>query len=62
MQLLLTNMTALAVAMLYYLWRAQYHMLLRRRRVLCQRVAYLLWAAAGQIQSSDSGLSASCRG
>jgi formate-dependent nitrite reductase membrane component NrfD len=62
MQLLMTNMTALAVATLYYLWRAHHQMQLQRRRVLCQRVAFLLWTVAGQIQNSDSGLSATCRG
>jgi hypothetical protein len=60
MQLLVTNMTALAVATLYYLWRAHYQTQQRRRRLLCERVAYLLWTVAGQIQGSDSGLSPAC--
>ena len=62
MQVFVTNMTALAVATLYYLWRAYHQMQLKRRRILCQRVAFLLWSVAGQIQGSDSGLSAKCRG
>jgi hypothetical protein len=62
MQLLMTNMAALAVAMLYYLWRAQYQMLQRRRRILCQRVAHLLFAVVDQMRNSDSGRSATCSG
>jgi hypothetical protein len=62
MQLLMMNMTALAVAALFYLWRADYQTRLHRRSILCQRVAFLLWNVAGQIQGSDSGLSATCRG
>ena len=61
-QVLMTNMTALAVASLYYLWRAHHQLQLQRHRTLCQRVAFLLWAVAGQIQASDSDLSATCRG
>ncbi|HEY7327702.1 MAG TPA: hypothetical protein VH592_08685 [Gemmataceae bacterium] len=60
MQILVTNMSALAVATLYYLWRAHYQM--QCRRMLCQRVAFLLWTVAGQIPGRDSGLSASSRG
>jgi hypothetical protein len=63
MHLFVTNLAALAVATLYYLWRAQYQMQQqqRRRRILCQRVASLLLAAADQIRNSDSGLSATRR-
>ena len=56
MQPLVTNMAALAVATLYYLWRAHYQTRLRRQRVLCQRVAYMLWVMAQRVQNSDSGL------
>jgi hypothetical protein len=62
MQPLVTNLAALAVAMLYYLWRAHSQAYQRRRCLLCQRVACLLLAAADQIKNSDSGLSAACRG
>ena len=62
MHMLVTNMTALAVGTLYYLWRAHHQEQVRRRRILRERVAFLLWTVAGQIQNSDSGLSASCRG
>ena len=62
MQVLVTNMTALAVASLYYLWRAHQQMQQQRYRILCRRVAFLLWTVAGQIRSGDSGLSAPRRG
>ncbi len=58
MQPIVTHLAALAVAMLYYLWRTQYQAQQRRRRILCQRVACLLFAVAEQIKNSDSGLSA----
>jgi hypothetical protein len=58
MLLLMPNLAALAVAILYYLWRTQYQ---RRRRILRQRVASLLFAVADQIHNSDSGLSATRR-
>ena len=61
MQPIVTNMAALAVATLYYLWRAHYQTQQRRDRVLRQRVAYMLWVMADQIQGSDSGLAAACR-
>jgi hypothetical protein len=62
MQPIVTNMAALAVASLYYLWRAHYQTRQRRRHLLRQRVAYMLWVMAGQVESSDSGLSITCRG
>jgi hypothetical protein len=49
-------MAALGVATLFYLWRAHYQKRLRRQRVLCQRVAYMLWVMAQSVQNSDSGL------
>jgi hypothetical protein len=62
MQPIVTNMAALAVATLFYLWRAHHQTRLRRQRVLRERVAYMLWVMAEQVQGSDSGLSAACRG
>ena len=56
MQPIATNMAALGVATLFYLWRAHYQKRLRRQRVLCQRVAYMLWVMAQSVQNSDSGL------
>ena len=62
MQPIVSNMAALAVAMLFYLWRAHYQTRQLRQRKLCERVAFMLWNVAGQITGSDSGLSAACRG
>jgi hypothetical protein len=62
MQPIVTNMAALAVASLFYAWRAYDHTRQRRTRVLCQRVAYMLWVVAQRIQKSDSGLTAAYRG
>ena len=56
MQPIVTNMAALAVTTLYYLWRAHYQTRLRRQRVRCQRVAYMLWVMAERFQNNDSGL------
>lgn len=54
MQPLVTNMAALAVAILYYLWRAHYQTRQRRQQVLCQRVAYMLWVMAEQIEDAGT--------
>ncbi|HTU16703.1 MAG TPA: hypothetical protein VMG10_01465 [Gemmataceae bacterium] len=62
MQPIVTNIAALAVASLFYLWRAHHQTRQRRQRVLCERVTYMLWVMAEQIQGSDSGLSVACRG
>jgi hypothetical protein len=40
------NLTALSIAAIYYLWRDGYHLRLIRKRILCERVAYLLWTSA----------------
>jgi hypothetical protein len=62
MQPIVSNMAALTVAMLFYLWRAHYQTRMLRQRKLCERVAFLLWIVAEQIQGSDSGLTAAYRG
>ena len=62
MQPIVSNMAALAVAMLFYVWRAHHQTRMQRQRKLCQRVAFMLWVVAEQVSGSDSGLSAVCRG
>jgi hypothetical protein len=54
MQPIMANMAALAVASLFYLWRSHHQGELQRRRVLCQRVAHLLWVLAQRIEGSES--------
>jgi hypothetical protein len=51
MHLLLANMAALAVASIYYAWRAYDHV--RKQRQLRERVAYMLWVMAQQPMSAD---------
>jgi hypothetical protein len=43
-----TNVGALAVAVIYYVWRAYDQVHARRHRTLRERVAYMLWVMADQ--------------
>jgi hypothetical protein len=52
MQPIWCNVAALAVALLFYVWRTHRHLLERRQRVLRQRVAYMLWVMADQADES----------
>jgi len=50
MQPLLLAAPTLAVSAIYCLWPAyRRHQLRRRRRVLCDRLAYLLWVIAERV-------------
>ena len=51
MQPLLLALPTLAVSAIYCLWSAYRRRQLRRRRVLCDRLAYLLWVVAEQVPS-----------
>jgi len=42
------NLATFTIAALYYYWRDVYQAKRRKERQLRQRVAYMLWAAAGQ--------------
>jgi hypothetical protein len=46
--LIACNLATLAIAVLYYTWRDSLVTRTRQRRVLHERVAYMLWAAAGR--------------
>ena len=46
MPLVSLNLSALAVATLYYLWRDGYHAQVIKQRIMCERVAYMIWSAA----------------
>jgi hypothetical protein len=48
MQVLCPGVAALAVATIYYVWRAYFQVQLRQQRLLHQRVAYLIWTLANQ--------------
>jgi hypothetical protein len=49
MQPLWGNMAALAVAIIFYVYRAHLQVRLRRQRVLHVRVAYMLWVMAQHV-------------
>jgi hypothetical protein len=49
MQVLSCNAAALAVACLFYSWRAYTDQQGRRERTLRQRVTYMLWVMANQV-------------
>lgn len=46
MQTIVCNLSALAVATLFYYWRGYRQHQLRQRQVLCERVTYMLWTMA----------------
>ena len=48
MQPIFVNAAALAVAVIFYTWRAWYEVKLRRNRLLRERVAYMLWVIANR--------------
>ncbi len=48
--LIVSNLGALSIAVLYYLWRDVYQARLRRERIKRERVAYMLWCAANQMK------------
>lgn len=49
-QMLIANVGVLAIATIYYAWRDGYHVKRQAaaRRVLRDRVAYMLWMAANR--------------
>jgi hypothetical protein len=51
MELLCCNAAALAVALVYYTWRAYDQARAARQRLLHERVAYLLWVVASRMDS-----------
>ncbi len=51
MELLCCNAAALAVALVYYTWRAYDQARAARERVLHERVAHLLWVVADRMDS-----------
>lgn len=49
MQTIVCNVSALAVASLFYYWRSYREGRVRHQRVLRERVAYMLWVMAGSV-------------
>ena len=50
MQPIFANVAALAVALIFYTWKMFNNVQSRRRRVLCERVAYMLWVMANDMK------------
>ncbi len=50
MQPIWCNAAALAVALLFYVWRTYAQLRHRKHRVLRERVAHMLWVMADQIE------------
>jgi hypothetical protein len=48
MQVLSGGVAALAVATIYYVWRAYFSVQIRQQRLMHQRIAYLVWTLANQ--------------
>ena len=58
MPLLVCSIALLAVTVIYLFWRSYLQSLYRRQRALRERVAYLLWIAAGAEEDADLAFSA----
>jgi hypothetical protein len=52
------NVAALAVAALFYVWRAHFQVRVRRQRVLRERVTYMLWVMAEGANGPGQAVSA----
>jgi hypothetical protein len=57
MELLCCNVATLAVALVYYTWRAYDQARAARQRLLHERVAYLLWVVADRMDSHNRRVS-----
>jgi len=44
------SIAALAVASIYYVWKSYFQHMLRREQMLRERVAYMLWVMAHQME------------
>jgi hypothetical protein len=50
MSVICCNVAAMSVACVFYVWRSYAADRARRERTLRERVTYLLWVMAGQVQ------------
>jgi hypothetical protein len=44
------SIAALAVASIYYVWKSYFQLQLRRKQTLRERVTYMLWVMAHQVE------------
>lgn len=57
MQPIWGNVAALAVAMIFYVWRAYHQVRVQQQQTLRERVAYMLWVVADPVVAcQQSGL------
>jgi hypothetical protein len=54
MILISTNVAALAVAVIFYTWRGYFQIERKRRQLLRERVAFLLWAVADEEEMEEA--------
>lgn len=54
MHLVCVNVAALAVAVIFYIWRAYHQVARQRHQLLRERVAYMLWVMADRLDCLDS--------
>jgi hypothetical protein len=50
MHVMTVSVAALAVASIYYIWKAYFQLNCQRERTLRERVAYMLWVVAQQVE------------
>ncbi len=53
MHVLCGSVATLAVASIYYTWRAYFYEQLQQTRLLHERVAYLIWVLANNSEQAD---------
>ncbi len=56
MHLIFGNVAALAVALIFYTWKMFIEVETRKQRLLCERVAYMLWVAADPAEAPHESL------
>jgi hypothetical protein len=60
MQPIWCTIPVLAVAFLYYVWRTHVYLLARRRKLLRERVAWMLWVMAEEVEVCEPETSQPC--
>jgi hypothetical protein len=45
-----SSVAALAVASIYYVWKAYFNLQMHRERILRERLAFMLWVASDYVE------------
>jgi hypothetical protein len=53
MQPIWGNVAALAVALIFYTYRGFMNIQARKKRILCERVAFMLWTVAERVEANE---------